>query len=83
MKGEKSMQGHHKTLTVSEANQNIQAIVTNETIQDIDPDIIVETITDLSHLVASLYEGSESQLTLESQREIRRIMNEIYLSFCK
>ncbi|MCM3163726.1 hypothetical protein [Metabacillus litoralis] len=77
------MQGHHKTLTVSEANQNIQAIVTNETIQDIDPDIIVETITDLSHLVASLYEGSESQLTLESQREIRRIMNEIYLSFCK
>ncbi|MCM3409942.1 hypothetical protein [Metabacillus litoralis] len=66
------MQRHHKTLTVSEANQNIQAIVTNETIQYIDTDIIVETITDLSHLVASLYEGSEIQLTLESKREIRR-----------
>lgn len=83
MKGGKRMQGHHKTLTVSEANQNIQAIVTNETIQDIDPNIIIETITDLSHLVASLYEGSETQLTLESNREIKRIMNEIYLSFCK
>ncbi|WP_141549648.1 hypothetical protein [Bacillus sp. AFS040349] len=77
------MQGHHKTLTVSEANQNIQAIVTNETIQDIDPDIIVETITDLSHIVASLYERSETQLTLESKKEISRIMNEIYLSYCK
>lgn len=82
MKGGKRMKGHYKTLTVSEANQNIQAIVTNETIQDIDTDIIVETITDLSHLVTSLYEGSETQLTLKSQREIRRIMNEIYLSFC-